>query len=119
MIDGNGTDERRPVPARITEALDLRKMDGPEVDLACGAQEPDVDDWEAARKVPSHEQIILLAELTRFPVSFFYRPVSDAERARRRVFLCDRTKRKHGLTVVVTWIDECDVLHQEIECGKG
>lgn len=112
-------DERIPVPARITIALDIRHLDGPEVDLACGAREPDVDDWEAARKVPSHEQIILLAALTRFPVEFFYRPVSETERARRRVFVCDRTKRKHGLTVVVTWIDERDVIHQEIECGKG
>ena len=69
----------RVVPARITMALDMRGLDGPEVDEACGTFERnpagDVDMWEMALAVPSPEQVRLLAELTGFPIPFFYKPV--------------------------------------------
>lgn len=67
--------EGTPVPARITMALDLRGLDGPEVDTACGAVEPAVDMWECGVEVPTGEQVKLLAELTGFPVRYFYMPV--------------------------------------------
>ncbi len=69
----------RPVPARITWALDMRGLEGPEVDEQVGTFEGnpagDVDDWEAARATPSPEQVLALAELTRYPVGWFYKPV--------------------------------------------
>lgn len=62
----------RPYPERITAALDVRGLYGPDVDLACGAAEPAVDRWETGEEVPSMEQLQLLAELTAYPVSFFF-----------------------------------------------
>jgi hypothetical protein len=66
-----------PVPARITAALDLRGLYGPDVDTACGAREPDVDLWESGEASPTPHQVELLAALTRFPVAFFYTPYTD------------------------------------------
>lgn len=65
----------RPVPARITLALDAGGHQGPEVDTACGAAEPAVDLWECGVEVPTGEQVKLLARLTGFPVAFFYERV--------------------------------------------
>jgi hypothetical protein len=59
------------VPHRITQALDLRGLYGPEVDEACGVAEPHVDMWEAGQLYPSWESLVLLAELTDFPPEFF------------------------------------------------
>ena len=59
------------VPHRITIALDLCQLYGPEVDLACGAREPAVDQWEEGSRYPTWEQLVALAELTGFPVGFF------------------------------------------------
>lgn len=63
-----------PVPERITAALDIRGLYGPEVDRACGVEEPAVDLWEAGDLVPTREQVEGLARLTGFPVRFFYLP---------------------------------------------
>lgn len=63
-----------PTPARITVALDLRRLHGPEVDRACGAQEPAVDQWELGELVPTPAQVRALAKLTGFPPEFFYGP---------------------------------------------
>jgi hypothetical protein len=69
----------RPVPARMTWAMDIRGLEGPKVDEQVGTYEGnpdgDVDDWEAARALPRPEQVLLLARLTRFPVAWFYKPV--------------------------------------------
>lgn len=59
------------VPHRITQALDLRGLYGPEVDEACGVAEPQVDMWEAGELYPAWESLVLLAELTDFPPEFF------------------------------------------------
>lgn len=59
------------VPHRITTALDLRELYGPEVDRACGVEEPAVDEWEAGLRYPTWEQLQALAELTDFPPKFF------------------------------------------------
>lgn len=62
------------VPARITLALDILKLDGPDVDAACGVQEPTVDRWEQGRVYPTWEQLCRLAVLTGFAVGFFTEP---------------------------------------------
>lgn len=63
------------VPHRITAALDLRELYGPEVDEACGAKEPDVDMWEAGTLYPTWEQFLALAKLTNFPAAFFFKDI--------------------------------------------
>lgn len=63
-----------PNPSRITTALDTRGLYGPEVDVACGTVEPAVDRWEDPDDplLPTEAQVRLLADLTGFPVPFFY-----------------------------------------------
>jgi hypothetical protein len=63
------------VPHRITSALDLGGLYGPEVDEACMAREPDVDMWEAGRLYPSWEQTRALARLSGFHPVYFMAPV--------------------------------------------
>ncbi len=72
-----------PVPARITIALDSLPKDkayGPAVDLACGTREGDpagdVDAWEDVDdpRLPTGEQVRLLAAYTGWPIAFFYKP---------------------------------------------
>lgn len=65
------------VPHRITLALDIARLDGPEVDEACGVQEPAVDLWECGRLYPTWEQLCRLAQLTGFPVAFFTAPLAS------------------------------------------
>lgn len=60
-------------PYWITTALDMARLEGPEVDIACGAKEPDVDRWEEGALYPTWEQLVLLAELTGHPLAFFAR----------------------------------------------
>lgn len=61
-------------PYRITRALDAAELYGPEVDIACGAQEPACGDWEAGTRYPSFEQLLALAALThQSPDSFIAR----------------------------------------------
>jgi hypothetical protein len=60
-------------PCWITQALDIGSHEGPEVDIACGAKEPDVDRWEEGELYPTWRQLVLLAELTRHPLAFFAR----------------------------------------------
>lgn len=61
-----------PTPERITMALDLHEMYGPEVDRALGGEEPMVDEWESGERVPEFTQVQALAKLTGYPVKFFY-----------------------------------------------
>jgi hypothetical protein len=63
-----------PTPERITMALNLQMLYGPEVDQALGGEEPMVDEWEAGARVPSFGQVQALAELTGYAVRFFYLP---------------------------------------------
>ena len=56
-------------PRAITAALDIRALYGPEVDRACGVEEPAVDQWEAAQLYPSWEQVEALARLTGFTLA--------------------------------------------------
>lgn len=59
------------VPHRITMALDMCDLFGPEVDIACGGQEPDVDMWEAGKLYPRWDQLEQLATLTGRPLRWF------------------------------------------------
>jgi len=54
---------RDPNPSRITLALDAAGLWGPEVDRACGVEEPTVDLWESGELVPTREQVEALAKL--------------------------------------------------------
>lgn len=67
-------------PFRITYALDSRGLDGPEVDEACLAHEPDVDRWEAGLLYPTFEQLLALAKLTDYPPHYFTLPPSTGDR---------------------------------------
>lgn len=62
------------IPDRITSSLDLRMLDGPEVDEQCGAHEPEVDLWEAGKLYPSWSQVEALARLVDFPLIYFVTP---------------------------------------------
>jgi transcriptional regulator with XRE-family HTH domain len=69
--------ERRngaPTPERITVALDICGLYGPEVDEALGGVEPMVDEWETGERIPTAQQVRALARLTGFPVDFFFLP---------------------------------------------
>lgn len=66
---------RAPNRRRITMALDLRGLDGPEVDEALGvndALDTVVDSWEAGTVVPSIDDIRRLATLTGMLPHWFY-----------------------------------------------
>lgn len=67
---------KTPTPERITTALDLCELYGPEVDQVLGGEEPMVDEWESGERVPTFEQMQRLAVLTSYPVKFFYQPPS-------------------------------------------
>jgi hypothetical protein len=67
----------RPTKEKITQALDLRGLYGPEVDNALGGEEPMVDEWEAGTLTPTPDQMIALANLTQFPIEFFYIPIIE------------------------------------------
>lgn len=67
------------VPFRITQALDGAGLFGPEVDVACGAVEPAVDEWEAGVRYPTFEQLLLLAELTGHDPEWFFGRDSEVE----------------------------------------
>lgn len=58
-------------PDAITAALDLGRLYGPQVDEACGVEEPAVDMWETGELYPSWDQLLALSALTGFPVDFF------------------------------------------------
>lgn len=90
------------VPHRITLALNLRELYGPEVDLACGAKEPDVDQWEAGEKYPAWPQLLALATLTGFDVRFFT-PEPDQVHALGpgTMFVCSRSRRKRDPRVEI------------------
>lgn len=57
-------------PCTITRALDACRLYGPEVDEACGVEEPAVDMWEAGQLYPSWDELKALARLTLRPVHY-------------------------------------------------
>jgi hypothetical protein len=104
-----------PVPARITLALDLRGLYGPQVDRDCGVEAPAVDEWEAGLRVPTRTQVEALAALTRMPVGYFYQPADEAEERGTRIFMCQRNRRPHNaLTVAESRIGWDGVLQRDV-----
>lgn len=105
------------VPWRITLALDVRALYGPEVDEACGVAEPAVDRWESGDERPTSRSAVVqpklrvlapkpgapfsperlpstaaqlhrLAVLTEMPVWFFVEPAPEVDLG--PVFVCAR-----------------------------
>lgn len=102
--------DRRPVPARITLALDVGGFEGPEVDVACGAVEPAVDLWECGAETHTAGQVKLLAALTGFPVSYFYMPVEPGPQlgSQGAMWICATGGCR---SPEPNWVDEHGVLH--------
>jgi hypothetical protein len=68
----------RVVPHRITMALNLHGHQGPEVDAACGVEEPAVDMWEAGTLYPTWEQLLALAAICpQVTLAYLVLPLSD------------------------------------------
>lgn len=87
------------IPHRITSALDEQELYGPEVDRACGVEEPAVDQWEAGTLYPTWEQLQALARLVNRPVHLF---TMEPNLGPGRIFICDRSKRKNGCQIIDT-----------------
>lgn len=68
-------------PYLITTALDMCALHGPEVDEACGVEEPTIDLWESGLVYPTWEQLCALATLTGFAPAFFSRRNHDPRAA--------------------------------------
>ncbi len=66
-----------PTPRRITMALDLAGLFGPEADARLGVEEPTVDQWEAGQVVPTREQLQRLADLAGVTLAWLYRPAPN------------------------------------------
>lgn len=80
------------VPHRITFALNLCGLQGPEVDRLCEAAEPEVDEWEAGTRYPRLVQVRALADLTDMhPLWFFRTTDQDWDRLTGPMFLCGNT----------------------------
>lgn len=101
-----------PNRKRITIALDTRSLYGPEVDIACGGVEPMVDEWEAGTRVPTPEQMIKLAELTQYPVEYFY---GEDPPEITNVFICGRGRRTTPKAPKVDIDDPADELRRRRE----
>lgn len=68
----------RVIPHRITMALDLHGHHGPQVDAACGVEEPAVDMWEAGTLYPTWEQLQALAGICpQVTIAYFVLPLID------------------------------------------
>ncbi|MBF6202193.1 hypothetical protein IU477_30480, partial [Nocardia cyriacigeorgica] len=65
------------VPAAITVALDRKELYGPEVDSACGVEEPTVDHWEAGIVYPTWEQTQRLARLCEVAVTLLCQDIES------------------------------------------
>lgn len=66
-------DRGRIRPDVLTLALNLAGQYGPEVDAACGVEEPTVDRWETGEIYPTFEQLLALTRLCQVGPAFFTR----------------------------------------------
>jgi hypothetical protein len=105
IVAAQRADARRragpPTPARITLALDLAGLDGPQVDVTCGGVEPMVDEWETGTRIPTGDQLEALARLTGMTVDFFYLPAPDPMVG----WICQRSGPGKGCTRIDTHPD--------------
>lgn len=76
------------VPWYITFHLNSGDHNGPQVDIACHAEEPAVDNWELGRRYPNWDQTVALARLVNVRVRNLThpeaRPHHQPERPKRR-----------------------------------
>lgn len=84
-------------PKRVTLALDSIDAEGPDVDVACGAVEPAVDEWEAGTRIPSVDQLLALARYTGMRPEWFFVPGPDDP---SWLVFCQRSGRGRGCTMV-------------------
>lgn len=84
-------------PRRITLALDAIEAEGPDVDIACGAVEPAVDEWETGTRTPSVDQLLALADFTGMRSEWFFLPGPDDP---SWMVFCQRSGRGRGCTMV-------------------
>lgn len=89
------------VPWRITHALDAGRHEGPHVDLACGAVEPAVDEWETGTRYPTWEQVGLLAKFTGYPIAFFFHesPAPDIQASTLWIHMSQRERERYRAPV--------------------
>lgn len=108
------------VPARATIALNAAGLYGDQVDRdlgvwqsPTGAWEPGtfVDRVEDGSLVPGFCVVLRLAATTGVLPGFFYQPIGVGPFG--PVFICNRSKRRHGLTVATSWVDESGVYHSK------
>lgn len=93
-------------PYLITMCLDSLGLYGPEVDEACGVQEPTVDLWEAGKVYPTWEQLQALAELCQVLPRMLMRDTD--EDPTKRMFLCGRNVRtiRNGPPTITSFTPE-------------
>ena len=84
--------DRRPTPQRITVALDMAGLFGPEADRTLGVLEPTVDLWETGMVVPTDAQLADLAERAGVTVEWLYEPPIEPITQ----IVCFRTKKAAG-----------------------
>lgn len=61
-------------PWRLTLALDMGDLYDPELSKALDCAVGEVDRWEEGMAMPTDEQAKILAELTGYPLAWFYKP---------------------------------------------
>jgi hypothetical protein len=104
-------------PVAITTALNLRELYGPEVDQACGVEEPAVDEWEAATRYPTWPQLEALAQLTGFQVRFFTDRRTDPPSSGG--FMCQRSGRGRGCHLIPAWTGPLQYPRQVVAACPG
>ncbi len=95
-----------PRPHRISRALDMAGLFGPEADGQLGVAEPALDLWEAGALVPTAGQLGELARRAGVPVEWFY---SDEPLPEVRLgTVCYRTRKAAGggsRCQPLTWVE--------------
>lgn len=61
-----------PQPWRISLALDIAGLYDPELSAALDVPVGEVDRWEEGMTIPSSEQLVALASLTKHDVGYFF-----------------------------------------------
>lgn len=83
-----------PRPHRISRALDMAGLFGPDADAQLGVAEPALDLWESGALVPTEEQLAGLAHRAGVAVEWFY---SDEPLPEQHLgWACFRTRKAAG-----------------------
>lgn len=82
----------RPEPSRITVALDMAGLFGPEADATLGVAEPTIDLWETGAMVPTEAQLADIAARAGITVEWFYGDPIEPQTFQ----MCYRTRKAAG-----------------------